>query len=322
MDNNIGTSVAGVQFDNPLLNAAGCWDTTKDQLDQLMVSHAGGVVTKSATILSRIGHSEPRLFVDDSDTSINSIGFANPGVQFYAEYKHQSQKPFIQSIHADTHVELPKLLRSLAAQTQMVELDIGCPNVPREKQGLNWESYETLLDYMSSNIDSIYFQKRPIWGVKLPPIFYPKDISAMARLVQKSSASFVTTINTIPNGLFVNVWSGTTRIHPNEGRGGIGGALVKPIGLANVQQFYREFGTGRQIDIIGCGGISSAVDVMEYIMCGAKAVQIGTHLLQYGPYMFKEMERQLSNLVAQLAKDRPMKLKDFVGTMQVRKAAL
>lgn len=313
----LGTSIAGVYLENPLLNAAGCWDTTSVQLDQLMESRSSGIVTKSGTLQPRKGNPNPRLFIDDSDTSINSIGFANLGVEYYSQYKHKSQKPIIQSIHADELSDLPDLLNSIDFKSRLIELDIGCPNVPREKQGLNWESYEALLDAMSQISD-----RNLIWGVKLPPLFYPKDISTMARLIQKSNASFVTTINTIPNGLFVNVWQSTTRINPNDGRGGIGGALVKPIGLANVQQLYKELSIGRQIDIIGCGGISSATDVMEYIMCGAKAVQIGTHLLQYGPQMFEKMEKHLGNLVVQLSKGRSMQLADFVGTLQIKKAAL
>ena len=314
---NIGTCVAGVKFENPLLNAAGCCDINKDQLDELMASRAGGVVTKSGTLLARGGNIYPRLFIDNSNNSINSIGFDNMGVQFYAKYRSNVSKPFIQSIHADNPSELPGLLNSLTKQSpRLIELDIGCPNVPKEKQGLNWDNYETLLSAMSMT------EKELIWGVKLPPLFYPQDISQMARLVQKSNASFITTINTIPNGLLVDIWHGTTRIHPNEGRGGIGGATTKPIGLANVQQFYKEFGVGRQIDIIGCGGISSATDIMEYIMCGAKAVQIGTYLLKYGPDIFKTLEQQLSAIVSQLARNRSMVLSDFVGTLKVQKAAL
>lgn len=324
---DLRTTVAGIQFDNPLLNAAGCWDTDKQQLDALMESHAGGVVTKSGTIRSKEGNKLPRLYIDELGTSINSIGFANPGVDFYNSYKHYRQnplngKPYIRSIFADNGDDLRLILEKWPyLESGPVEFDIGCPNLPKSKS-LNWELYERLLDTFT--IEQQINQKLTYlrWGVKLPPLFYLNDIAAMANLIRKSSASFITTCNTIPNGLLVNLQQGTTRIAPNNGRGGIGGALVKPIGLANVQQFYSEFKSGRQIDIIGCGGITNAYDVMEYIISGARAVQIGTHLLQYGPTVFAGIEDQLTRIIPRLTHVKSNKLVDFIGTLQVHHAML
>lgn len=314
----ISTSIAGILLENPLLNASGCWDTTTNQLDDLMNSKAACIVTKSSTLQPSNGNLNPRFFINNLDTSINSIGFANFGVEYYSKYKPTSYKPLIQSIHIDNPKDLHNIINILKdCSPRLIELDIGCPNVSKEKQGLNWEKYELLLNELS-------YEHGFIWGVKLPPLFYPQDIYVMANLIQKSNASFITTINTIPNGLFVNLWKNTTRIYPNEGRGGIGGALIKPIGLANVQQFYQIFKTGRQIDIIGCGGINNAIDVMEYIICGAKAVQIGTQLLQYGPAIFDKIEKELSKLLDELNNNfsNNKLLSDFVGTLQIQKASL
>ena len=76
--------------------------------------------------------------------------------------------------------------------------------------------------------------------------------------------------------------------------GGIGGKYIKPIGLSNVRNFYLEFQKQNlKIDVIGCGGVTNGLDALEYILCGASAIQIGTQLYQEGTDVFSRIENEM-----------------------------
>ena len=100
-------------------------------------------------------------------------------------------------------------------------------------------------------------------------------------------------------------------IKPNEGRGGIGGGAIKPIGLANVQQFYKLL--GNKIDIIGCGGIIDGQDAFEYILCGATAIQIGTQYIKEGERCFKRVSWELEKIMMSKG---CTKISDFKGRLR------
>ena len=91
-------------------------------------------------------------------------------------------------------------------------------------------------------------------------------------------------------------------IQPNNGYGGIGGLYCKPIGLANVHQFYTRI--GHKIDIIACGGVSSTSDILSFVRLGASAVQIGTHLSKNNPAIFSKFNKELKDINFSMSKYR------------------
>ena len=122
-------------------------------------------------------------------------------------------------------------------------------------------------------------------------------------------------INSIGNGLLVNPNTEEVLIKPKGGMGGIGGSYVKPVGLSNVRNFYLEFQKQNlNIDIIGCGGVEKGIDVFEYILCGAKAVQVGTEFYRHGCKIFTNLEKELKNY---MEIKNYTKLDDFYGKLKV-----
>jgi dihydroorotate dehydrogenase (fumarate) len=316
---NLQTIVAGIKFNNPLLNASGCRCTTKEQLDILVASQSGGIVTKSATYYAKQGNPKPSQYIVMGE-SINSIGLENPGVVFYSKYYTETliPKPFIYSIWPKNGYNAYWMIENCISPqiSTIIEINISCPNVVRSEKNI-WAMYKDIIcgaKYGVNNIKKIYKSKL-VWGVKLPPLFYPEDFKKMAKIILNYKPDFITTTNTIPNGLMLDPVKGETLIAPNGGFGGIGGKAIKAIGLANVRQFYELFRkVNVKIDIIGCGGISSATDVLEYIMCGANAVQIGTHFLEYGPKIFAEIEEELRTLLNK----RQETIQNLVGKLRIR----
>ena len=115
----------------------------------------------------------------------------------------------------------------------------------------------------------------------------------VAEIIRGSEAKFLTCINSLGNGLILNNQN-LPAIKPKDGLGGVGGPFCKPFGLANVREFKRYL---PELDIIGCGGISTAQDMYEYFLCGASAVQIGTHFLHNGITCFEKLEKDFKELL-------------------------
>jgi dihydroorotate dehydrogenase (fumarate) len=103
---------------------------------------------------------------------------------------------------------------------------------------------------------------------------------------------FLSLINSVGNGLLVDPERESVVIKPKGGFGGLGGALIKPIALANVRAFWKLF-EGR-IPIIGVGGVVTGTDAFEHLLCGASAVQIGTVLVEEGVEAFERLNQELS----------------------------
>ena len=119
-------------------------------------------------------------------------------------------------------------------------------------------------------------------------------VSTSHQYFKKYPLHFITCVNSIGNGLLVDLENRTTRIRPKDGMGGIGGMYIKPIGLSNVRNFYLEFQKQNvPIQVIGCGGIQNGNDVLEYILCGASAVQIGTQLYREDVGVFIRIEKEI-----------------------------
>ena len=286
-DPSIATTLAGIPLDTCIMNASGCWCTTGEELDQIARTSAGAIVGKSCTINPRLGNEKPRLYVEQIHyqyISINSMGIPNMGSKFYIEYQPPVKKPFIRSIYPFTTCEMTTMLNDIDASQgtqhcKLVEINLSCPNLPTIST-----SSSSLLEKMSIYFDALSQTRldSTLVGFKLAPLYDHSDFQAVADLLLRcDKARFITCSNSITNGLMIDYVNETTRIRPKDGLGGIGGMCMKPTALANVYNFHRLL--GNKIDIIGCGGCMCDIDVFEHILCGAKAVQVGTLLMQQGP---------------------------------------
>ncbi len=175
----------------------------------------------------------------------------------------------------------------------LIEINLSCPNIVNKSiVGYDYESFDQYLDKINSiNTSNL------IIGLKLPPYFEFCQFEQIANIIIKyaSKIKFITCINSMVNGLIIDSEKEETLIYPKDGYGGIGGIYAKPFALANVNKFYKLLGD--QIDIIGCGGVSTGQDAFDHILCGASAVQVGTQLVKEGPKCFERIEKELIEIM-------------------------
>lgn len=288
----ISTEVSGRPLTSCLMNASGVWCTEADQLTAMLESNAGAVVTKSCTLEYRKGNEVPR-YRTITQGSINSMGLPNNGLRYYLDFVEKnagSNKPIILSVAGLNHEENVALVKiaNSCDTLQGIELNLSCPNIAGKPQtGYDFEATRSLLDLAFG----VCSKKM---GVKLPPYFDLIHFEIMADVLRQYPLAYVCCVNSIGNGLFIDVDTETVGIKPKNGFGGIGGLYIKPTALANVRKFY-ELLPG--VDIIGCGGVQNGADVFEHILCGASVVQIGTTLWEEGPDCFNRIENELKEIM-------------------------
>lgn len=289
---DLTATIAGVTFPSCFMNAAGALCVTREELVALGKSRAGAIVTKSMTVEPRQGNPEPRYYGFPGG-SINSMGLPNLGYRAYAELIPELKKfgkPVIASVAGLCEDDFPTIATAInAAVPDLIEVNLSCPNIPGKPQiGYDPDASERLLKRVRKVITV------PM-GVKLPPYFDPAHHEAMGMVIGRCGVDFLNLINSVGNGLVVDPEREAVVIKPKGGFGGLGGAIIKPVALANVRAFYNIFqGT---IPIIGTGGIVNGVDAFEHFLCGASAVQIGTVLVEEGLDVFGRLETDLAALL-------------------------
>lgn len=302
------TKIGSFTFDNCLMNAAGVYCMTREELLEIEASAAGSFVTKTGTLNARPGNPEPR-YADTLLGSINSMGLPNHGYQYYLDFVTELQnnpdsKPHFLSLVGLSQDETHTILKAVEASDYkgLIELNLSCPNVSGKPQiAYDFETTEAILTEVFT-----YFTK-PL-GVKLPPYFDIVHFDQAAAVFNKFPLTFVNCINSIGNGLVIE--DETVLIKPKNGFGGIGGDYVKPTALANVHAFYQRLNPS--IQIIGTGGVKTGRDAFEHILCGASMVQIGTALHQEGPAIFERITSELKAIMQEKGYET---LEDFRGKL-------
>ncbi len=294
---SLSTQISNLELDSCLMNASGPLCTTLEQLKNLQNSSSGCIVSKSATLEHRKGNPEPRYWDHDLG-SINSMGLPNEGYQYYIDSAKSLTKPYIMSVNGLTLEDTLHIVAQVCQEPSIsgMEINLSCPNLIGKGQlAYDLEKMDSYLEAVFHTINSQEDRnKNQIVGVKLPPYFDLHWYPQVTNILKKYPLHFITCVNSIGNGLLVDLENRTTRIRPKDGMGGIGGIYIKPIGLSNVRNFYLEFQKQNvPIQVIGCGGIQSGEDVLEYILCGAQAVQIGTQLYREGVEVFHRIEEEV-----------------------------
>jgi len=288
------TNFLDYTFKNPLMNASGVHCMTTDELDELQASAAGAFVTKSSTLAVREGNPEPR-YIDVPLGSINSMGLPNLSLKYYLDYAIDRQDkfdaPIFFSIAGTSVAENIEMLEIIQASdfTGITELNLSCPNVPGKPQvAYDFPLTKEILTKVFS------FFTKPL-GVKLPPYFDLAHFDEMAEILNQFPLTYVNSINSIGNGLYIDTEKEEVVIKPKDGFGGIGGEYVKPTALANVRAFYTRLNPS--IKIIGTGGIRSGQDAFEHLLCGATMLQIGTELQKEGVAVFDRVAKELEEIM-------------------------
>lgn len=290
---DISTNIAGVDLPSYIYNASGPRDTTLAELTEIGESESGAILTKSCTLEAREGNPLPRYQAFEGG-SIQSMGLPNLGYKAYLEFipwlkKHN--KPVIISVSGLSIKDNVKMLRSFQqSHADLIEVNFSCPNIIGKPQlGYDFEQSAAMLEAIS------YLGNIPI-GIKLPAYFDFSHYDTIAELINNHKVAFVTCINSIGNTLVVDPDKQQPLIKPKNGFGGLGGAMIKPIGLANVNALRQRLRS--DIQIIGVGGIESGRDAFEYLLAGADAVQVGTCFQEQGAACFTRINQELIEVLS------------------------
>ena len=261
--------VAGLTFQPALILASGIMGQTADSLEAMMGSGMGGVVTKSIGMEPRDGHPNPTLI--DVDTGLlNAMGLPNPGIQDFSKElkKFSSEKPIIGSVFAsdrDGFVHLAGIMEDGGADA--VELNLSCPHA--KGYGSSVGSDPALVkDIVEGVVGSVDIPVFP----KLPPMSKMEEISMT---VEKAGAHGIVAVNTV-KAMAINFETGRPIL--GNAYGGYSGPGIKPIAIRCVYDVYKCV----NIPVIGCGGITTGRDALEFLMAGASALQIGSSIYYRG----------------------------------------
>lgn len=303
------SSVGGVPLECVLYNASGPRSGTVEALSKVGESRAGAILSKSATLVKQDGNPLPRIINKISlgpslgEGSVNSEGLPNAGIDYYVSRDTISElskfgKPYIVSLSGlSLKDNLEMLTRAFSADgVAAIELNLACPNVPGKPViAYDFEQMEQVLTAVSA---LPLFGTKPL-GVKLAPYFDMPHFEKAVEIICKFKIQYVVSINTIGNALFVDADNECAMIAPKGGFGGLGGGYVKQTALANVRMISKLLADkGRSdIDVVGVGGVSSGRDAFEMILCGARAVQIGTCHWTEGASCFNRIASELEEFM-------------------------
>jgi dihydroorotate dehydrogenase (NAD+) catalytic subunit len=261
---DLSVRVGGLTLANPVMPASG---TFAEGLDKVMdFNRLGAFVTKTITRELRAGNPLPRV-VERPGSLINSIGIPSKGVPYFLEhtlpYYQQYKPPLVVSISAPTAEDFAGLAAELTrAGVTAIEANISCPNIEEDGKAfaMSAASTETVVRQLRAATTL------PLW-VKLTP--NTGDLPEVARAAEQAGADAVVVANTI---LAMAIDLQTFKPCLGNIMGGLSGPAIKPIVLRQVYQCARTV----KIPVIGCGGISTTEDAVEYMLAGAAAVQVGT----------------------------------------------
>ncbi|MHA1835633.1 MAG: dihydroorotate dehydrogenase [Candidatus Odinarchaeia archaeon] len=264
--NRLHTRIGNIKLDNPIILASGILGTTAHSMELLYKKGVSAVVTKSTSLNPRMGDANPTV-VSSPSGLLNAMGLPNPGIE---EMKNEilplikKKIPIIGSVTGYTTDEFIKVaLEFEKAGVIAVELNISCPHEKVSQIGQHPQLTYQIVKKIRSEVNL------PII-VKLTPNV--TDITEIAVEAEKAGADAITAINTI-KAMAIDIETGVPIL--SNKIGGLSGPAIKPIAVRCVYEIYEKV----SIPIIGVGGISNWSDVIEFIMAGASAVQIGTALL-------------------------------------------
>ncbi len=293
-----------LSLSNPILTASGTFGYGDEISDIVDVELYGGIVTKSLTLKPREGNPPPRI-VETPSGMINSIGLANIGVDLFLEEKAEFLKIYrgkvIINIAGRTNSEYCEILKRLTEENWIdgFEINVSCPNV--SEGGIEFGTDPKILRNLTRKLRNLTDK---FLILKLSPNV--TDIRILAETSQKCGADAVSMINTV-YGSAIDI--NTKKPLINSVVGGLSGPAIKPIAIANIIKAYRVI----DIPIIGMGGISRGEDVIEFMLVGASAVQLGTvHF--YNPLAINEILQFLEEYCFQ---NNILSIGDIIGKAEV-----
>lgn len=268
---SLAVDVAGLKLRSPLMNAAGVLGMSPPILKRVYDSGAGAVVTKSLGPVPRTGHPNPTL-VRLPYGALNAMGLPNPSAEYFVDELKALKSmgvPVVASFFGGTVEEFAAVAGLLSgAGADALELNASCPNV-QEELGM--------LASDAGNVEKVTEAVRDETGLPLFVKLSPNvtDIQEIARAAERGGADAITAVNTL-KGIAVDI--DFRRPVLANVTGGLSGPAVKPVALRCVWEIAKAV----DLPIIGCGGVTTWEDAVEYILAGATALEIGTAVMTHG----------------------------------------
>ena len=263
---NLSVEICGVKFKNPVIAASGTYGFGREFDEVYDIAQIGGISTKGLTVEPRLGNPVPRIAEGDS-VILNAVGLQNPGVEKFIkddlDFLKSKGIVIIANVAGRTLEDYAAICKRLDGLVDMVELNISCPNVRAGGMALGIKP-ENIREVTSITKEQL--KKTPLI-VKLSPNV--ESIPVNAQAAQAGGADCISLVNTF-TGMVIDIERRKPIIANNTG--GVSGAGIKPIALRMVYEAAHAV----KIPVIGMGGISSGTDAIEFMMAGAKAVQVGT----------------------------------------------
>jgi dihydroorotate dehydrogenase (NAD+) catalytic subunit len=264
---NLSVEIGRLRLRNPVMTASGTFGYGEEYAPYVDLSRLGAIVVKGLSLKPRMGNPPPRI-VETPCGMLNAVGLQNVGVDAFIREKlpflHQFDLPVIANIFGESVEEYVKVaeILSQASGVHGLEVNISCPNVKRGgiAFGANPDMAADVTRRVKASTDL------PVI-VKLTPNV--TDITEIAESVEAAGADAISLINTI-TGMSVDI---ERRVpHLRNITGGLSGPAIKPVALRMVWQVIQRV----SVPVIGLGGIMTARDALEFLIVGARAVQVGT----------------------------------------------
>lgn len=295
--NILSIEVAGIHLRNPLLLASGFLGISQEIFNRLYNDGLGAIVSKSISVSPLEGYKGPTVVSLGEKGYLNAIGLANPGSDAFANEIINNQTPLIVSIVGSSASEFPKLISKFDKLNILgYEINLSCPHVA--KMGMEVGDDPELVIKIIKTIKSK--TKKPII-IKVG--IGNTDILKLATIIQESGADAITAINTI-RAMAINVETGMPIL--SNKIGGLSGIPLKPIGVRCVYEISKKV----TIPVIGCGGIFTWEDALEYILAGATAIELGSVIGYEGLKAFNQIKL---GLIRYLEKKGYKSIKEIVG---------
>lgn len=298
---DLGVTLAGIPLDNPVIPASGTFGYGAEFAELYDIDCLGTFSFKGTTLEPRFGNPTPRI-AEAPQGMLNAVGLQNPGVKKVIseelprmkEFFHKPVMANVSGFSIDEYAQTCALLDK-EEQVGWLEVNISCPNV--HGGGMAFGSSPEAAAEVTRAVKAV--TKKPVF-MKLSPNV--TDIAAIARACEDAGADGVSLINTL---LAMRIDLKTKKPVLANGTGGLSGPAVFPVAVRMVYQVYEAVG----IPIIGMGGVSSPEDVIEMMLAGASAVEVGAANL-VDPFVCRNIIRKLPEVMEQYGIDS---LTDIIG---------
>lgn len=298
----LSVDIGTLRLKNPVMSASGTFGYGEEYSEFFDIGNLGAVVVKGLSLKPREGNPPPRI-VETPAGMLNAIGLQNIGIESFIleklPYLRQCDTAVIVNFFGDSVKEYVEAAERLSAEEGIdaLEMNISCPN-----KEAGWSLFGTDPDMTRGVVSAVRKATDRTLIVKLSPNV--TDISLMARISEDAGADALSLINTL-TGMAVDL--NTRKPVLAHVTGGLSGPAIKPIALRMVWECFRVV----RIPIIGMGGILTARDALEFMLCGARAVAVGTGNF-VNPRITMDILQGITSYISSL---RERSIEDVIGSL-------